>query len=94
MSLDHAFADHVTPLTLVGAQISQQLNAAVARNQVQSQASVLTLSVQLTHLATLNRIYSLSPMHASIAANLQDAELPSRIAGLQAAHRTPQGQGG
>lgn len=92
MALDAAIADQLTQLTLVGAQNSQQLNAALDRNMVANASTVLTLGVQLTHMAGLNQETSIDPMEAAAAANIRSSQDPSHIAGLQTASRSPAGQ--
>ena len=94
MALDQTIADQLTQLTLVGAQNSQQLNAAMDRNMVANSGTVLTLSVQLTHLAGLNKETSIDPMEAAAAANIRSSQDPSHIAGLQTASRAPTGVAG
>lgn len=94
MALDPAIADQLTQLTLVGAQNSQQLNAALDRAMVQNANTVLTLGVQLTHMAGLNQETSIDPMEAASAANIRSSQDPSHIAGLQTAYRVPMGAGG
>jgi len=92
MAFDPAIADQLTQLTLVGAQNSQQLNSALDRNMVANASTVLTLGVQLTHMASLNQETSIDPMEAAAAANVRASQDPSHIAGLQTAARVPAGQ--
>lgn len=91
MALDPAISDQLTQLTLVGAQNSQQLNAAMDRNMVAASGAVLTLGVQLQQLAGLDQQTNIDPMEAASAANIRSSQDPSHIAGLQTAHRVPQG---
>lgn len=91
MPFDPAIADQLTQLTLVGAQNSQQLNSALDRNQIANASTVLTLGVQLTHMASLNLQTALDPMEAAAAANVRSSQDPSHIAGLQTASRAPAG---
>lgn len=91
MAFDPAIADQLTQLTLVGAQNSQQLNSALDRNMVANASSVLTLGVQLTHIAGLNMQTAIDPMEAAAAANVRSSQDPSHIAGLQTASRVPAG---
>jgi len=91
MAFDQAIADQLTQLSLIGAQNSQQLNSAMDRNMVAAAGAVLTLGVQLTHLAGLNQETSIDPMEAASAANIRSSQDPSHIAGLQTAHRVPTG---
>jgi len=94
MAFDPAIADQLTQLTLVGAQNSQALNAAIDRNGVNNTNAVLTLGVQLAQLAGLNQETSTSPMEAAAAANIRSSQDPSHFAGLQTANRTPEGASG
>lgn len=94
MAFDPAIADQLTQLTLVGAQNSQQLNSALDRNMVANASSVLTLGVQVTHLAGLNMQTAIDPMEAAAAANVRSSQDPSQIAGLQTASRAPTGLNG
>jgi hypothetical protein len=91
MAFDNTVADQLTQLTLVGAQNAQQLNGALDRNQVGAISAVLTLGVQLTHIAGLNMQTSIDPMEAAAAANVRSSQDPSHIAGLQTASRSPGG---
>lgn len=93
MALDPAISDQLTQLTLVGAQNSQQLNAAMDRNMVAASAAVLTLGVQLQQLAGLDQQTNIDPMEAAAAANIRSSQDPSHIAGLQTAYRVPGGAG-
>ena len=92
MPFDPAIADQLSQLTLVGAQNSQQLNSALDRNMVANASTVLTLGVQVTHMASLHQVTSIDPMEAAAAANVRSSQDPSHIAGLQTAARAPAGQ--
>lgn len=89
MAFDPAIADQLTQLTLAGAQNSQQLNSALDRNLVAAINTVLTLGVQLTHMASLNQETSIDPMEAASAANIRSSQDPSHFAGLNTAAGIP-----
>ena len=89
MAFDPAIADQLTQLTLAGAGNDQALNNAAARNMNTNSNTVLTLGVQLTHMAALNQETSIDPMEAAAAANIRSSQDPSHFAGLNTAAQTP-----
>ena len=92
MAFDTTVANQLSVQILTAAINQQQLNAAQARNMVASSGSVLTLSVQLTHLSGLQHIFGLTPFDAAATANLQAVALPTHIAGIQTGNQAPGGQ--
>jgi len=88
-SMDPKLAEQLSLQLLSNAITQQQLNAAAARNQVAGAQSVLTLGVQLTHMAGLRNIVGLDPMSAAAATNLQQSLFPAQAASLQTATRAP-----
>jgi hypothetical protein len=89
--MDPRISTQVTALTLTNAINQQQLNSIAARNQVGAIGTVLTLGVQLNHLAALNLICNPSPMEAAAVSNLVAAGMPQFTAALQAGTRVPKG---
>jgi len=89
MAFDPAIADQLSQLTLVSAQNSNSLNGALDRNLIANASTVLTLGVQLTHMAALNQETSIDPMEAAAAANIRSSQDPSHFAGLNTAAQTP-----
>lgn len=88
--IEEGIAGQLSVQTLTAAINQQQLNAAQARNAVANACNVLTLGVQLNHIATLRQLTSLSPLAVAAATNLAQAGSAQQVAALQAAHRVPQ----
>jgi hypothetical protein len=89
--MDPRIATQVTVLTLTNAINQQQLNSIAARNQVGAIGTVLTLGVQLNHLAALNLICKPDPLEAASISNLMTAALPQQLATLQTGTVVPKG---
>lgn len=87
---DPAVADQLTTQVLQTGLNNFQLNAAMARNQLAANATVLTLGVQQINAGSLKMMTKLSPLEAAAAANLTAVQQASAYAGLRVGSRVPQ----
>lgn len=86
---DPKLSEQLTLQALTNALQQQQLNAAQARNNVANSCNMLTLGVQLNHMAALKQLTGTSPAAAAAAAQLAQAIQPPM--GLQTVNNVPNG---
>lgn len=89
--LDPAIANQLSLLTFTNAIAQQQLNSALARNQVAAAGTVLTLGVQTNAAAMLKMLTRSTPLEAAAVNNLLAAQQPAMFATLNAHTVTPRG---